>query len=308
MVRADQLVHHGKSRFSIYMTMYYSIAGHILEIITEEPGCNIPGFSSFTYKSTLPLTPLVSIELGRDMEDREVNLLYQFIIEKGTCYFSKCSDDYLIRWVEPDGTLWLMEIAYQEEKFVARTNMNEETDNHIMSFSIWIAFGISALYQQTVAIHASAVIHKGRSILFLGESGTGKSTQTSLWLKHIQDTELLNDDSPFISIKEGISAVWGSPWSGKSPCYKDKCTPVAAFIRLRQASSNSIKHLRTIEAIGALQPSLPPIFASEPELSELILDCLSAALKEIPVYMLDCLPNEDAVKLVYATLRKDRCI
>lgn len=285
--------------------MYYDIAGHTIEIKGEKPGL-IPAFSSFVPKSCLLVKPLISIVINEDLSDKQARLIYRFTIEKGTCEFLKHEDSYLIRWKESTGISWLMDIQPKDGGFIAITNMNEDTDSHILSFSIWIAFGIACLNKQTVAIHASAVIHKGSSILFLGESGTGKSTQSGLWLKHIPDTELLNDDSPFIRLhKDEIPIVCGSPWSGKTPCYKNKQTPVSAFIRLRQAPSNSIRRLRTLEAIGALQPSLPPIFASEPLLAESMLECLSFMLKQIPVYILDCLPDEDAVHLVYSTLKKD---
>lgn len=286
--------------------MYLNIAEHILEVSGEGLGF-IPGFSPFVNESYFSKRPLISIRLDGKLIDKESTLIYQFTIEEGSCQFFKNADSYSVWWRQPDGTVWLMEIQAHGEEYIAFTNMNEDTDSHIFSFSVWIAFGIAALHRNIVAVHASTVIHDGKSILFLGESGTGKSTQSTLWLQHIPNTELLNDDSPFLKVNENETpTVWGSPWSGKTPCYKDKHTPISAFIRLRQAPYNSIKRLRTLEAIGALQPSLPPIFASEPVLAGLMIECLSSILRQIPVYILDCLPNKDAVNLVYSTLKRDR--
>lgn len=284
--------------------MYYSIIGHILEVEGEAAG-SIPGFSEFAKMDTDDI-PIMSIWLNAKMDEKTENSIYQFTIDKGTCQFFKTENGYFVQWKETSGTTWSMKILVEECKYTAITDMNKDTDAHILSFSVWIAFGIAALYRQTVAIHASTVIYKGSSILFLGESGTGKSTQSKLWLQHIPDTELLNDDSPFIRLdKDKIPIVWGSPWSGKTPCYRDKHTPISAFIRLRQAPYNSIKRLLTLEAIGALQPSLPPIFASEPVLAGLMHECLSSILSQIPVYILNCLPNEDAIELVYSTLKRE---
>lgn len=285
--------------------MYFNIAGHILEISGERPGL-IPGFFPFVDNLQLSAEPLISIRMNEKIIDRQTKLIYQFTIEKGSCQFFKNTDSYFIRWQQPNGIIWLMEVLPQNGGYIAFTDMDKNTDSHILSFSIWIALSIAALHSQTVAIHASAVIHNGSSILFLGESGTGKSTQSKLWLQHIADTELLNDDSPFIRLNnESTPIAWGSPWSGKTPCYKNKHTPVSAFIRLRQAPNNSIRRLRTLEAISALQPSLPPIFASEPVLAGLMHGCLSSILRHIPVYILDCLPNQDAADLVYSTLKRD---
>lgn len=285
--------------------MYYSIAGHILEISGEGSGF-IPGFFPFLLESGSVNKPLISIRLSEKISCPDTSLLYRFTIQEGTCEFMKEDEYYIIRWFQTGGMLWHMKIQTVENEFVALSNMNKETDIHILRFSIWIAFGIAALHQQTVSVHASTLICRDRSILFPGESGTGKSTQSRLWQEYIEDTELLNDDSPFIRIDEcGIPFVWGSPWSGKTPCYKNKYTPVAALVRLRQAPFNSIRRLRTIEAIGALQPSLPPIFAIDPVLSDLMLESLSSIIGQIPVYILDCLPDRKAVELLYNTLIKE---
>ena len=286
------------------MAVYYNIAGYILEVLKGELG-HIPGFSCFSSCPILSDT-IISLRLEEYVsDDKEMKLIYQFDIENSTCEFLSNDNSYLFR-VSKEGIQWLMEIYPEKGKFIARTNMDKDTDIPILRFAIWTAFGIAALHRQIVAIHASAITYNGRSVLFLGESGTGKSTQSRLWLQHIQGVELLNDDSPLICIdKEKPPVVWGSPWSGKTPCYKNKQAPVAAFIRLKQASNNAIKRLRIIEAIGALQPSLPPIFATDPVLSGMMHECLSSILQHIPVYYLECLPDEDAANLVYATLKED---
>lgn len=53
---------------------------------------------------------------------------------------------------------------------------------------------------RAVAVHSSVISLDGRAVLFLGESGTGKSTHTRLWREHIPGARLLNDDSPIIRI------------------------------------------------------------------------------------------------------------
>lgn len=59
-------------------------------------------------------------------------------------------------------------------------------------------FNIAAVARQAVAIHSSVISLNGGAVLFLGESGTGKSTHTRLWREHIPGAELLNDDSPIV--------------------------------------------------------------------------------------------------------------
>lgn len=86
-----------------------------------------------------------------------------------------------------------------------------------MRFGLWIMFGI-AISPEAIAIHSSTIECEGRAVLFLGESGTGKSTHTRLWQEHIPGARLLNDDSPIIRMYQGQATAFGSPWSGKTPC------------------------------------------------------------------------------------------
>lgn len=169
-------------------------------------------------------------------------------------------------------------------------------------FGLWMMFGLSAVAHRAVPIHSSVIEWGDGAALFLGESGTGKSTHTRLWREHIAGARLLNDDSPILRIKEGEVRVYGSPWSGKTPCYRDTWRPVRGFVRLSQAPHNRIRQLPVIAAIGALLPSCPPSFAFDEGLQDGICDTLSDCIARIPVYHLECLPDAAAAELARKTL------
>ena len=83
----------------------------------------------------------------------------------------------------------------------------------------------------TLEMHASAVVHGGRGFLFLGRSGTGKSTHSRLWHEYIPGTDLMNDDNPIVRYEDGRFLVYGSPWSGKTSCYRNVVAPVNALVQ-----------------------------------------------------------------------------
>lgn len=102
-------------------------------------------------------------------------------------------------------------------------------------------FALSTADKGTVLFHAAVVSHEGRGYMFLGPSGTGKSTHASLWLKYIDGTELVNDDNPVVRITDdGQATVFGSPWSGKTPCYRHVSYPLGGIVMLSQAPYNKI--------------------------------------------------------------------
>ncbi len=92
---------------------------------------------------------------------------------------------------------------------------------------------MTAANHQTIKIHASVIEKGGKALVFMGKSGTGKSTHSRNWLKFVPDCQLLNDDEPIIRVlNDGSVRVYGAPWSGSTPCYRNASAEVAAFVRL----------------------------------------------------------------------------
>lgn len=184
----------------------------------------------------------------------------------------------------------------------AASDFTAQHNPALLRFGLWTLYNIAAVGRGAVAFHSSVIRFRDRGVLFLGESGTGKSTHTQLWREHIPGAELLNDDSPIISAGDGIPQVWGSPWSGKTPCYRNEHLPIAAIVRLSQAPHNRIRRLRPIEAIGALLPSAPPAFSRDEQLQDNVCTLLSQVIENVPVYHLECRPDADAARLSCQTV------
>ena len=90
---------------------------------------------------------------------------------------------------------------------------------------------------------------EGLGYLFLGHSGTGKSTHARQWLAAFDDAWLLNDDNPIVRVMEdGEVRVYGSPWSGKTPCYNNAYARVRGIVKLSQAPHNKIRTVSLPEA------------------------------------------------------------
>ena len=173
-------------------------------------------------------------------------------------------------------------------------------------FALWVAYGLMTLKSATLAIHSSCIVYQDKAIMFLGESGTGKSTHTRLWRENIEGAELLNDDSPILRIVDGKPIVYGSPWSGKTPCYKPLSLPLGGVTRLSQAPHNRMRALGKLEAFGALLPSCPPNFAYDEALTDRMCEIIGAVIKTTPIYHLECLPDRAAAELSFNTLSNGR--
>ena len=129
----------------------------------------------------------------------------------------------------------------------------------VLSSMVRFLFAQAVLEHDGVFVHASCVSMEGKSYLFLGKSGTGKSTHARQWLQAFPNCRLLNDDNPALRIEDGKVMVYGTPWSGKTSCYKNEGYQVAGIARLRQAKTNSFSPLEGPEIFAALLPSCSAI-------------------------------------------------
>ena len=159
-----------------------------------------------------------------------------------------------------------------------------------------IIFAQAILPYDAVSLHASAVVSEGKAFLFMGKSGTGKSTHSALWIRHIGDTELLNDDNPIVRIVDGKAYVYGSPWSGKTPCYRNVSAPVAAMVRLKQGPRNRFEPKEDIEAFGAVLPGCS-VLRQDRRLHDALCMTLAALIDSICVGELECLPQKEAAEV-----------
>ena len=163
--------------------------------------------------------------------------------------------------------------------------------------ALMVMYALATSDKHTALFHSSVVSYKGRAYMFLGKSGTGKSTHSSLWLKYIEGTELVNDDNPVVRyLDDGSIYVYGSPWSGKTPCYRNVSYPLGAIVDLSQAPKNVIRRFRPIEAYAALIASISGK-RWDSKLAEGLHEMENLLATNASVWHLDCLPDEEAAQL-----------
>lgn len=156
----------------------------------------------------------------------------------------------------------------------------------------------AAVTMQGFMLHSSAVVAgDGGAYLFMGESGTGKSTHTRLWRETFADAWLLNDDLPIIRLMpDGTPRVFGTPWSGKTPCWRDESAPLRALVRLEQAAENEYTPLTDIEALVAILPGVSVITVCRP-LYDAACQTMLSVIPQVAVGRLRCRPDHDAARI-----------
>ena len=166
------------------------------------------------------------------------------------------------------------------------------------SRNIWDILGMEDILLRHfgLLLHASFIRCQGKAVLFSAPCGTGKSTQAELWEKY-EGADIINGDRAGLRRLGCGWAAFGLPYAGSSGIYRNESAPLAAVILLRQAKENCLRKLKALEAFPDLYREITVHrwdrnFVSES--TELLLQLL----QEIPVYLLECRPDQEAVQLV----------
>ena len=159
----------------------------------------------------------------------------------------------------PDG-VWHQDRYYVEESFHIRSGPEKPPyalvkyiDNHQIhvfylrnspdmipeSGYLLNMLGLESLFlkQEVLILHASFIRWHDQGILFSAPSGTGKSTQASLWETHM-GAEILNGDRAGIRYADGSWMAYGLPYAGSSRIFRNSSAPIRAIVVLRQSPEN----------------------------------------------------------------------
>lgn len=202
-----------------------------------------------------------------------------------------------------------IDIAWRKVEITCRDFSNESPEESF-SKQTWVfahlmmgvIFRYNLLYRDGIVIHSSALKYDDKAIIFSAPSGTGKSTHTSLWQKNMDNVKILNDDTPAVRIIDDRPYVFGTPWSGSSLIHSNDSAPLEAIVILEQALDNKISRIKDQEAILRLMPRVfLPYF--DPKMMDNSIGIFEKIISTVPVYLLQCRPDQEAVEMVYQCLK-----
>lgn len=227
--------------------------------------------------------------------------LYTFLLEENKTEFGRIrlyggADAYAIEVCTIQGARHCMKADANFTHIEASLCLTDPHVGAVLSSMLRLAFSQAALSYQAVSVHAAAVVVDGHAYLFLGRSGTGKSTHAQLWLKHFANSHLLNDDNPMLRIVDGQIVAYGTPWSGKTACYLNESYSLGGVARLAQSLTNQMQILHDVDAFVALLPSCA-VFSNNAHLYTSLCDTLITIADAVTIGRLECRPDEEAARL-----------
>lgn len=283
-----------------------SVAGHIFRVVLPDDSPLWAGMGQYDPFYVESDAPIFELELVEELPTMEKTLYFDQPTEPGETkiVIYRCGEDWYFEssptssrpvsmklWANSDFTLSKLLIACPSESLFAINN------------ALMLQYAFRTAGMNTLEMHASVIENGGKGYLFLAKSGTGKSTHSKMWLRNIPDSHLLNDDNPIVRVLEdGSVRVYGSPWSGKTPCYKNLDYPVGAMVQIVRAPFNKATRLGAINSYAQVYSSSSGI-KFDPQMGDALHDTINKVVAGVKCFTLQCLPDADAAKVCYEAVK-----
>ncbi len=278
----------------------FKVAGHAFEAVLPE-GLTaedvLQPYLPFVCRDEEELLFSIRLEFTDDLESfysgwnlkcMNEEAPYFWILEREGCYrygFSYSSK-------HPDFVM-LTADDFSDAVVYVPSGKSKNLTEFSLSNAMMLMYTFRSSPYDTLMTHASVIRYEDGGYMFLGRSGTGKSTHSRMWLENIEGAALLNDDNPIVRVIDGKAYIYGSPWSGKTPCYKNESVPLKGVVRIVRAPHNKAVRLHPLQAYASLKPSCSCMKWDKASTDNLH-NTVEKVISKVPCWNMECLPNPDA--------------
>lgn len=153
-----------------------------------------------------------------------------------------------------------------------------------------------------IILHASSCVYRGSGIMFVGHSGSGKSTMIEML---IPSFEILNEDRTIVRRRNKDFFIYGSWLNFQKNPGSSKSAPLKAIFFLEKSKDNSLELLSNTSL--ALNRIIPCIVRSlETQVWwENTLEVINSLVSDVPCYMLRFNKSGKIVNIIKSLINKD---
>ena len=197
-----------------------------------------------------------------------------------------------------------LQLSVTREELEKERSMQSEifSDGYLETVCLYRKLALEALERGVFVFHASVLEVDGEGYAFLARSGTGKTTQTRLWLECFGDrARVVNGDKPLIRMIKKEDRVefiaYGTPWCGKEGMGCNASVPLKAFFLVERAETPSCEPAEEEKSIDGIFRQL--LLPEKQEQMDKLLDMIDQLVETVPCYVLKCNMNMESVETAY---------
>jgi hypothetical protein len=147
-----------------------------------------------------------------------------------------------------------------------------------------------------IIIHGCGIKQDDRGVIFVGESGAGKTTMAKIWSQE-SDVEVLSDDRTLVRKKDDHFVMYGTPWHGEGKFGSPGSAKLDQIFFIQHAKENSILKSNNARSVTQfLKCSFPPLW--DVQGMEYSMDVFSDLAAAVPCRMLSFKPDSSIIGFV----------
>lgn len=175
-------------------------------------------------------------------------------------------------------------------------------EGYLESVCLYRRLSLELLQYDVFIMHASVVAVDGMGYAFLAHSGTGKTTQTRLWLEYFgHRAKVINGDKPLVRrMPDGSFVAYGTPWCGKEGFGCNDSVPLKALLLVERAAKPSCTAATEEECVDRLFHQL--LMPECPEQMDRLLTLADGLVEAVPAYILRCNMELESVQAAYLSV------
>jgi hypothetical protein len=199
-----------------------------------------------------------------------------------------------------------MRAAVTDEQFYAEKSLSngQFSDGYIENVCMYRNICTRLPEYNRMLLHAAVLSYEGNGYAFLGRSGTGKSTHTGLWMKHVPQTKTVNGDKPILSYTNDEFIAYGTPWMGKSDIGCNRIAPIRAVYVLQRGEQNGARKISPgVVLKQLLEATLMP---KTKEAMSILLGLYNDLFSSAKLILLTCNKDIEAAQVAYDAAQDER--
>jgi hypothetical protein len=158
-----------------------------------------------------------------------------------------------------------------------------------------LAMGVLA-HRNGFIVHSCGWACRGKSVLFPGVSGAGKTTLCRQLMAAGQGV-ILSDDRVILRADADGFRACGTPWPGDAKQARNEAAPLAALGFIEKSADHRLTPIRPAEALRRLMEAASiPWFA--PRLRDRVLPLVERLVESVPAYRVGFRPDPGVAEIL----------
>jgi hypothetical protein len=147
-----------------------------------------------------------------------------------------------------------------------------------------------------IELHACGIIDNGQGLVFIGNSGHGKTTTARLW-QASSDVEIVSDDRVILRPHDGTWWMYGTPWHGEAEICSPSRAPLSRIFTLSKGTTNQLTPLSPAEGAARLLTCAFPPF-HDLEGMQTVTGIVASLATQVPIARYSFLNEPSAVEFI----------